>query len=133
MQRHLSPRSAKTTKIESDNQVRLVGRLIEIRQRWTPDGKLSLIAQLLVGRPRLGAPRRNSDGSEKMVEEQPIPLRAQGEAAKQLLSLDAETVIVEGTLRRRYYNRDGEPSWGQLEVWVSYCRAAPQPMEVKES
>jgi len=54
----------------------------------------------------------------QMVEEQPMPLRAVGAVAHLLVDLDKHAIAVEGTLRRRYYSRDGEQRWGQVEVWV---------------
>jgi len=56
-----------------------------------------------------------------MMDEQPMPLRALGAIAKQLLKHQETTVSVEGSLRRRYYSRDGEQHWGQVEIWVDQC------------
>jgi len=103
-----------------DNRVRLTGRLQNMRQRWTPDGSLALIAELMVDRPPLGPARAG------MQDEQPMPLRAEGETAKALLAREGQQVVLEGRLRRRYYNRDGQPCWGQVEIWVDACRLAEQ-------
>jgi len=103
------------------NRVRLYGRLEDIRQRWTPDGKLAVIAALTIPRPKLGASRA------RIQEEQPIPLRATGEQAEALQKHQHQLVSIEGCLRRRYYNREGEPHWGQVEVWVDLCR--PETIE----
>lgn len=104
-----------------DNQVRLTGRLQGMRQRWTPDGSLALIAELMIDRPPLGPARAG------IQDEQPMPLRAEGRIAETLLSRNGQQVILEGRLRRRYYNRDGSPCWGQVEIWVEACRLAEQP------
>jgi len=103
------------------NQVRLTGRLDAIRQRWTPDGSTAVIASLIIHRPHLGPARA------VLVDEQPIPLRATGSMAKQLAALEGQEVAIEGSLRRRYYSRDGEQRWGQVEIWVDACR--PQQTE----
>lgn len=100
---------------KTQNLVRLSGRLSDIRQRWTPDGSLAVVASLQVERPHLGPQRAN------IVEEQPMPLRALGDVASMLVRLDNQMVAVEGTLRRRYYSRDGEQRWGQVEIWVDAC------------
>jgi len=89
--------------------------LRDIHQRWTPDGSLAVVASLLIARPHLGPQRAN------MVEEQPMPLRAVGQLAETLAGLDNQLVSIEGTLRRRYYSRDGEQRWGQVEIWVDAC------------
>lgn len=99
-----------------DNQVRMIGRLQNMQQRWTPDGSLALIAELMIARPPLGPSRAG------LQDEQPMPLRATGSIAKALLALDGQQINLEGRLRRRYYNRDGNPCWGQVEVWVDACR-----------
>jgi len=95
--------------------VRLTGRLNDIHQRWTPDGSLAVVASLQIERPHLG-PRR-----AQMVEEQPMPLRAVGNIAEMLVRLENHEIAIEGTLRRRYYSRDGEQRWGQVEIWVDAC------------
>jgi len=97
------------------NLVRLTGRLDDFRQRWTPDGSLAVIAALTVHRPHLGPARVN------MLDQQPMPLRAQGQVAEQLVRSHGKIVTVEGSLRRRYYSREGEPRWGQVEIWVDRC------------
>jgi len=101
------------------NRARVSGRLTNLRQRWTPDGSLALIAELVTTRPKLGPVRAG------VQDEQPMPLRAQGDIAQTLMSLGEQHVIIEGCLRRRYYSRDGEPCWGQLEIWVDQCSKAP--------
>jgi len=63
----------------------------------------------------LGAQRAN------VVDEQPMPLRAVGDMAEKLAKCQGQDVTVEGTLRRRYYSRDGEQRWGQVEIWVDVC------------
>lgn len=98
------------------NKVQLTGRLDQIRQRWTPDGSMAVIAALIIQRPHLG-PKR-----ETMVDEQPMPLRATGRMAEELVRYYDKEVHIEGTLRRRYYSRDGEQRWGQVEIWVDICR-----------
>ena len=103
------------------NRVQLTGRIDEIRQRWTPDGRLAVIASLIIPRPQLGPARASVEA------EQPMPLRATGEHAEALLAHQHETVNIEGILRRRYYSRDGDTHWGQVEVWVETCR----PIEEK--
>ncbi|MDX8397963.1 MAG: hypothetical protein R8K49_06555 [Mariprofundaceae bacterium] len=95
--------------------VRLQGRLDDIHQRWTPDGSLAVVASLLIDRPHLGNKRAN------VVDEQPMPLRAVGAIAEKLVAHQGQCVSVEGTLRRRYYSRDGEQRWGQVEIWVDFC------------
>jgi len=52
------------------------------------------------------------------MDEQPMPLRAVGAMANKLVALENHEVFIEGTLRRRYYSRDGEQRWGQVEIWV---------------
>jgi len=97
------------------NRARVSGRLGHLRKRWTPDGSLSLIAELITERPRLGPTRAG------VMDEQPMPLRASGDICHRIEQLDGKHVVVEGCLRRRYYSRDGEPCWGQLEIWVDIC------------
>ncbi len=101
---------------DAGNRVRAIGRLTGIRHRWTPDGSQAVIAELVTDRPPLGPVRASSP------ETQPLPLRAQGGICEALMRLEGERVLVEGTLRRRYYRREGEPRWGQVEIWVDLCR-----------
>jgi len=96
--------------------VRLQGRLDDIHQRWTPDGSLAVVASLVIERPHLGPARA------QLVHEQPMPLRAVGTMATMLVANVGKVIAVEGTLRRRYYSRDGEQRWGQVEIWVDACR-----------
>ncbi len=56
-----------------------------------------------------------------MMDEQPMPLRAIGKMAELLVQWENHTIFIEGTLRRRYYSRDGEQRWGQVEIWVDAC------------
>jgi len=100
---------------KSSHLVRLQGRIDDIHQRWTPDGSLAVVASLVIHRPHLGAQRAN------VVDEQPMPLRAVGEMAEQLAKCQGQDISIEGTLRRRYYSRDGEQRWGQVEIWVDVC------------
>lgn len=102
----------------NDQLIRLQGRIEEIRDRWTPDGSFAVIASLFIGRPMLGASRAN------MVNEQPIPLRATDEAARNISEHCGQIVQISGVLRRRYYSQHGEQRWGQVEVWVDECRPA---------
>ncbi len=102
-----------------ENRVRLCGVLADIRQRWTPDGSLAVIASLILPRPSLGADRATSEPS------QPIPLRATGVEAGKLAGHEGRTMAIEGKLRRRYYHRQGESHWGQVEVWVDQCHLSP--------
>jgi single-stranded DNA-binding protein len=95
--------------------VRLKGIVDDIHQRWTPDGSLAVVASLMIHRPHLGPMRAN------VVDEQPMPLRAVGTMAEKLAAYQGKVVTVEGTLRRRYYSRDGEQRWGQVEIWVDVC------------
>ncbi len=88
----------------------------DLKQRWTPDGSLAVIASLIIPRPSLGPSRA------RHVDSQPIPLRADGAAAEQLTQLEGQHIEVAGTLRRRYYSRDGEERWGQVELWVQQSR-----------
>lgn len=97
------------------NRARVAGRLESLRQRWTPDGSLALIAEVVTERPKLGPVRAG------VQDEQPIPLRAQGDVARRLLQLEGQEIWVEGCLRRRFYRRDGDPCWGQVELWVDRC------------
>lgn len=53
-----------------------------------------------------------------MIDEQPMPLRAEGEIAETLIENKGKAVAIQGELRRRYYSRDGEQRWGQVEIWV---------------
>jgi len=103
------------------HQARVAGRLQHVRQRWTPDGSQALIAELLTERPLLGPARASAPT------EQPLPLRATGGICAALARLEGRIVEVEGRLRRRYYQRDGEPCWGQVEIWVERCRELPAP------
>ncbi|MDQ6990927.1 MAG: hypothetical protein Q9M11_04260 [Mariprofundaceae bacterium] len=89
-----------------------MGRLSDIHQRWTPDGTLAVVASLWIERPHLGPQRA------QIMDEQPMPLRAVGNMADMLVRLDNHEIFIEGTLRRRYYSRDGEQRWGQVEIWV---------------
>ncbi|MBL1352060.1 MAG: hypothetical protein COA61_001800 [Zetaproteobacteria bacterium] len=98
--------------------VRLSGRLSDIHQRWTPDGSLAVVASLCIERPHLGPQRA------QMIDEQPMPLRAVGRMAEILVRLENREIAIEGTLRRRYYSRDGEQRWGQVEIWVDACHPA---------
>ncbi len=98
-----------------NNRVRLTGRIDETHQRWTSDGRLAVIAALIIPRPQLGPARASIETK------QPLPLRATGEHAEALLAHQHETVNIEGILRRRYYSRDGDIHWGQVEVWVDQC------------
>jgi hypothetical protein len=98
------------------NRARLSGRLQNIRQRWTPDGSLALIAELVTTRPKLGPV------AARVQDEQPIPLRAEGKTAEALLALEAQHIMLEGCLRRRYYSKGGNPCWGQVEIWVDTCQ-----------
>jgi len=99
-----------------ENQVHLCGVLTDIRQRWTPDGSPAAIALLVIPRPASGAARATGKSS------QPVPLRATGNEARLLAKHEGHTVMIEGKLRRRYYSREGEPRWGQVEVWVDCCQ-----------
>ena len=102
------------------NRARVSGRLRKLRKRWTPDGSLSLIAELVTTRPQLGPVRAG------VQDQQPMPLRATGEICNIISALEEQHVIVEGSLRRRFYSRDGEPCWGQVEIWVDSCRLVKQ-------
>ncbi len=95
------------------NVVRLRGVVADIHERWMPDGCLAVVASLVIPRPHLGQKRAT------MLDEQPMPLRALGDMAEALIALDGQRVHVEGELRRRYYSRDGQQRWGQVEVWVN--------------
>ncbi len=105
------------------NRARVSGRLENMQQRWMPDGSLSLIAELATTRPKLGHVRAD------VQDEQPMPLRANGNIANTLLSLDGKTVMIDGCLRRRFYSKDNNPCWGQVEIWVDACRAIDRPMQ----
>jgi len=50
-----------------------------------------------------------------------MPLRAHGGIAETLMANEHQHVVIEGCLRRRYYSREGEPCWGQVEIWVDRC------------
>ena len=106
------------------NEVRLCGRIRSVRQRWTPDGEPAVVAELVLPRPPLGAPRASQET------EQPIPLRARGAMAGEIARREGECVRVSGMLRRRYYRRDNQPCWGQVEVWVGDCMPAVVNQEV---
>ncbi len=99
-----------------ENKVRLCGVLTDIRERWTPDGSPSAIASLVIPRPNLGAARATSEPN------QPIPVRATGNAARKIAQCEGSRVTIEGILRRRYYSREGESRWGQVEVWANDCQ-----------
>jgi len=96
----------------------MTGRIDDFRQRWTPDGSLAVIASLTIHRPHLG-PQRG-----QMLDEQPMPLRAMGEVAEQLIRNQGKVISIEGSLRRRYYSQNGEQRWGQVEIWVDQCQPA---------
>ncbi len=100
------------------NRARVSGRLCKLRERWTPDGSRALIAELVTHRPKLGPVRA------AVQDEQPMPLRASGSICTTLLQYADQRVVVEGCLRRRFYSRDGEPCWGQVEIWVDRCELA---------
>jgi len=108
------------TQASEFNRARVSGRLRKLRKRWTPDGSLSLIAELVTTRPQLGPVRAG------VQDQQPMPLRATGEICNIISALEEQHVIVEGSLRRRFYSRDGEPCWGQVEIWVDSCRLVKQ-------
>jgi len=97
------------------NRVQMTGRIDEISQRWTPDGRPAVIALLIIPRPQLGPARASLEA------EQPIPLRATGNKAETVLKFQHQTVHIEGVLRRRFYSRNRETSWGQVEIWVDEC------------
>ncbi|PIP02943.1 MAG: hypothetical protein COW18_14335 [Zetaproteobacteria bacterium CG12_big_fil_rev_8_21_14_0_65_54_13] len=105
------------------NRARVTGRLQQIRDRWTPDGSKALIAELVTGRPQLGPIRAG------VQNEQPLPLRATGDIVSKMVALDGQHVTIEGCLRRRFYSREGEPCWGQVEIWVDRCMLNEQVME----
>ena len=111
------------TQASEFNRARVSGRLRKLRKRWTPDGSLSLIAELVTTRPQLGPVRAG------VQDQQPMPLRATGEICHIISGFEEQHVIVEGCLRRRFYSRDGEPCWGQVEIWVDSCRLAEQTVE----
>ncbi len=108
------------------NAVRLSGVLTDVRERWTPDGSRAAIASLVIPRPALGAARASHES------EQPIPLRATGEAARAIAANEGRRVAIAGRLRRRYYSRHGESRWGQVEVWVDECRASDRQVNDQE-
>jgi len=81
-----------------------------------------VIAALTIPRPVLGAARASIEDA------QPIPLRATGHAAERLNRLDGKEITVRGKLRRRYYRRDNQPHWGQVEIWVDECH----PLNIQE-
>ncbi len=101
------------------NRVLLVGTLSEVRERWLPSGEAAVIAALVTPRPDIGNARASVERW------QPLPLRATGAQARQIASHEGETVEIRGYLRRRYYRRDGEPHWGQVEIWVEQCQPLP--------
>ena len=98
------------------NQIRVSGWLLNLRQRWTPDGSLAVIAELSTKRPQLGPVRATAE------ERQPLPVRATGQVAEQLVQAEHSFIVIEGTLRRRLYRRNQEPQWGQVEIWAQQCR-----------
>ncbi len=102
------------------NRACVAGRLGHLRKRWMPDGSLALIAELLTHRPELGPVRAG------VQDEQPMPLRASGDIVNTMMALDGRHVEVEGCLRRRFYSRDNQPCWGQVEIWVDACRLLEQ-------
>jgi len=106
--------------VPEHQQVRLKGRIKDVRDRWTPDGSFAVIASLVITRPALGPVRAN------VIDEQPIPLRANNEAARTIVAQHGNMVQIEGVLRRRYYSQHGEKRWGQVEVWVDLCRPLNQ-------
>ncbi len=114
------PKQVETLPTHELNRARVSGRLGRIRKRWMPDGSLALIAELVTQRPKLGPARAG------VQDEQPMPLRANGEIVNTMIKLDGSHVVVDGTLRRRFYSRDGEPCWGQVEIWVESCRLSEQ-------
>jgi len=98
------------------NRARVTGRLGQLRKRWMPDGSLALIAELVTHRPELGPVRAG------VQDEQPMPLRASGDIVNIMMTLDGRHVEIEGCLRRRFYSRDNQPCWGQVEIWVDTCK-----------
>lgn len=96
------------------NAVQLRGVVDDIHDRWMPDGSLAVVASLIVHRPHLGQQRGT------MCDEQPMPLRAEGKFAEALIRFKGKAVYIQGELRRRYYSRDGEQRWGQVEVWLNH-------------
>jgi len=109
------------------NKVELIGVVSDIRQRWLPSGEEAIIAALQIERPDAGADRANA------ATVQPLPLRATGQLAKQLAQLEDQRAQIQGYLRRRYYRRDGEPHWGQVEVWVAQCQPCNNDDNVKKT
>jgi len=102
------------------NRARVSGRLVHIRKRWMPDGSLALIAELVTHRPKLGPVRAG------VQDEQPMPLRASGDIVNTMMAFEGSHVMIDGCLRRRFYCRDGEPCWGQVEIWVDSCWLSEQ-------
>jgi len=98
------------------NRARVSGRLENVQQRWMPDGSLALSAELITTRPKLGNVRADVQA------EQPMPLRAHGNIAHTLMALDGQKVMIDGCLRRRFYSKDNNPCWGQVEIWVESCQ-----------
>jgi len=98
------------------NRARVSGRLENVQQRWMPDGSLALTAELATTRPKLGTVRAD------VQDEQPMPLRAHGDIAQTLMPLVGRNVMIDGCLRRRFYSKDNNPCWGQVEIWVDACR-----------
>jgi len=108
------------------NDVRVSGWLLNLRQRWTPDGSLAVIAELSVKRPQLGPARATVE------ERQPLPIRATGKVAEQLSRAERRHVVITGTLRRRFYRRNEEPQWGQVEIWARNCELTQTQPNVHE-
>ncbi len=94
------------------NAVQLQGVVDDIHERWMPDGSLAVVASLIVNRPHLGQQRAT------VCDEQPMPLRAENAFATALIQNKGKAVDIKGELRRRYYSREGEQRWGQVEIWV---------------
>ncbi|MDQ6951582.1 MAG: hypothetical protein Q9M26_07955 [Mariprofundales bacterium] len=107
------------------NCVEVSGIITDVRQRWMPSGEISVIASLQSQRPDAGADRRNAEST------QPLPLRATGDLARQVVACESQAVRVSGYLRRRYYRREGEPHWGQVEIWLDRCQ--PQQAEANDA
>jgi len=102
------------------NRARLSGRHDQIRKRWMLDGSLALIAELQTHRPKLGPVRAG------VQNEQPMPLRASGDIVNIMMAFEGRHVTIDGCLRRRFYSRDNQPCWGQVEIWVDACRLTEQ-------
>ena len=101
------------------NRAEVAGVLREVRMRWTPNGEPAVIAQLWTERPRLWPEAPSAPA------EQPVPVRAVGPIAQVLARAEGHRLHIRGVLRRRFSRRDGEPWWGQLELWateVSACK-----------